>query len=49
MKTSFEEFEKKFGGKVFIIFSIDGKIENEEVLREIEAEIVRLKTGSKKV
>ncbi|MCL4542189.1 MAG: MjaI family restriction endonuclease, partial [Deltaproteobacteria bacterium] len=49
MQASFEEFEKKFGGKVFIIFSIDDKIENEEVLREIEAEIVRLKTGRKKV
>lgn len=43
MKASFEEFEKKFGGKVFIIFSIDDKIENEEILGDIEAEIIRLK------
>ena len=43
MKTSFEEFEKKFGGKVFIIFSVDDKIENKDVLQEIEAEIIRLK------
>ena len=43
MKASFEEFEKKFGGKVFIIFSIDDKIENEEILSDIEAEIIRLK------
>ena len=42
MKASFEEFEKKFGGKVFIIFSIDDKIENEEILGDIEAEIIRL-------
>ncbi len=49
MKKSFEEFEKKFGGKVFIIFSIDDKIENEEVLQEIQTEIVRLKTGAKKI
>ncbi|MHB1663863.1 MAG: MjaI family restriction endonuclease [bacterium] len=43
MKASFEEFKQKFGGKVFIIFSIDDKIKNEEVLKEIEAEIARLK------
>ena len=43
MKVSFEEFEQKFGGKVFIIFSIDDKIKNEEVLKEIETEIARLK------
>ncbi len=43
MKASFEEFEKKFGGKVFIIFSVDDKIENEEILGDIEAEIIRLK------
>ena len=43
MKASFEEFEKKYGGKVFIVFSIDDKIENEDVLQDIEAEIARLK------
>ncbi|MCL4497152.1 MAG: MjaI family restriction endonuclease [Deltaproteobacteria bacterium] len=43
MKASFEEFEKKFGGKVFIVFSVDDKIENEEILNDIEAEIIRLK------
>ena len=44
MKASFTEFERKFGGKVFIIFSIDDKIKNEEVVQEIEAEISRLKS-----
>ena len=43
MKASFEEFEKKYGGKVFIVFSVDDKIENKDVLQEIEAEIIRLK------
>jgi len=42
MKNSFEEFTKKFGGKVFIVFSIDDKIKNEEVIEQIEAEIKRL-------
>lgn len=44
MKASFTEFERKFGSKVFIIFSIDDKIKNEDVLQEIEAEISRLKS-----
>ena len=44
MKASFADFERKFGGKVFIIFSIDDKITNEGVLSEIEAEIARLKS-----
>lgn len=45
MKASFREFEKKYGGKVFIIFSIDDEIKNKEVIKEIEAEINRLKNG----
>ncbi len=44
MKASFEEFEKKYGGKVFIIFSIDDKIENIKIISDIEAEIIRLKS-----
>ncbi|MCL5673089.1 MAG: MjaI family restriction endonuclease [Deltaproteobacteria bacterium] len=47
MKASFEEFERKFGGKVFIIFSIDDKIENKDILSAIEDEISRLKAGEK--
>jgi MjaI restriction endonuclease len=42
MKASFQDFESDFGGKVFIIFSLDGEIFNENVLKEIEKEIERL-------
>lgn len=43
MKASFVDFEEKFGGKVFIIFSLDGEIENKEIMEEIKVEIERLK------
>ncbi len=43
MKASFREFERKYGGKVFIIFSLDGEIATKEVLTQIEAEIERLR------
>jgi len=43
MKESFRSFEQKYGGKVFIIFSVDDEIKNIEVLKEIEKEIARLK------
>ena len=43
MKASFADFEEKFGGKVFIVFSLDGEIANKEVIKEIEIEIDRLK------
>ena len=43
MKASFREFERKYGGKVFIIFSLDGEIANKEVLIEIEKEIERVR------
>jgi len=42
MKASFREFEKKYGGKVFIIFSVDDEIKNKEILKEIQDEIERL-------
>lgn len=42
MKASFREFEKKYGGKVFIIFSVDDEIENKEILKEVQDEIKRL-------
>jgi hypothetical protein len=42
MKASFREFEKKYGGKVFIIFSVDNEIKNKEILKEIQDEIKRL-------
>ncbi len=43
MKASFEDFNKKYGGQVFIVFSIDDKIKNEEVIEQIDKEIKRLK------
>lgn len=47
MSTSFKDFEEKFGGKVFVIFStrVGNKkdIVNKDVLKEITTEIKRLK------
>lgn len=43
MKASFDNFSKDFGGKVFIVFSLDGEIANKQVVDEIKIEIVRLK------
>jgi len=43
MEQSFREFEKEFGGRVFIIFSAEDKIINKEVIDDIRAEIIRLK------
>ena len=42
MKASFRDFEEKYGGKVFIIFSVDDEIKNKDALKAIEAEIKRL-------
>ena len=42
MKASFAEFEEKFGGKVFVIFSLDGEIANKCIIEEIQKEIARL-------
>ncbi|HAM39433.1 MAG TPA: restriction endonuclease [Elusimicrobia bacterium] len=42
MRTSFDDFTKKYGGKVFIVYSIDDNIKNEEVIEQIAAEIKRL-------
>jgi hypothetical protein len=42
MKASFEEFTRRFGGQVFVVFSIDDKIKNEEVIDQIADEIERL-------
>jgi len=44
MKASFRDFERKYGGKVFIVFSTDDEIKNTEVLKEIQAEIRRLQS-----
>ena len=47
MQATFEAFEEKYGGKVFVIFSskVGNKkeVKNKEVLDEIAAEIERLK------
>lgn len=43
MKNSFAEFEEQYGGKVFIVFSLDGEIGNKEVIEQIRLEIERLK------
>lgn len=43
MKASFADFTEKYGGKVFIVFSLDGEIANKEVIEEIKTEIQRLK------
>lgn len=42
MKASFEAFKGKFAGNVFIIFSIDDSIKNENVIELISEEIKRL-------
>lgn len=42
MRASFDNFNKDFGGKVFIVFSLDGEIANKQVVDEIKAEIERL-------
>ena len=43
MEQSFRDFEKQFGGKVFIVFSVEDKIKNKDVIDHIRAEITRLK------
>ena len=42
MKASFNDFTKKFDGRVFIVFSIDDTIKNIEVIEEMRNEIKRL-------
>lgn len=42
MKNSFDSFTEEYGGKVFIVFSVEDKIYNEDVIDQIEAEIQRL-------
>lgn len=43
MKVNFNDFTNQFGGKVFIVFSLDGEIANKEVVEEIRKEVERLK------
>lgn len=43
MKKNVSDFEDKYGGRVFIIFSFDGDVVNKEIYDQIEEEIDRLK------
>ena len=43
MKASFEDFTEKFGGNVFVVYSLDGQIANQEVIESIANEIKRLR------
>ena len=43
MRASFDNFEEKYGGKVFIVFSIEDGIVNDEVIKQIADEIKRLR------
>ena len=42
MKASFSDFTEKYGGKVFIVYSLKGEIANKEVIESIKKEIERL-------
>lgn len=42
MKASFDKFSEEYGGKVFIVQSLDGEIANKEVIEQIRTEIERL-------
>ena len=44
MKASFADFTERYGGKVFVVFSLDKEIANKEVVEEIRKEIERLST-----
>jgi hypothetical protein len=46
MKASFADFETQFGGKVFIVFSLDGEIANREIIENIKNEIERLRLNT---
>ncbi len=43
MKSSFDDFTNKFGGRVLIVFSVNGEIKNEDVIAQIAQEVERLK------
>lgn len=45
MKASFAAFTEKFGGKVFVVYSLKGEIANSEVIDQIAEEISRLKSN----
>lgn len=43
MKNSFDCFTEKYGGKVFVVYSLRGENANKEVLESISSEIERSK------
>lgn len=43
MKSSFAQFAEEYSGKVFIVFSLKGEIDNPEIIGEIADEIARLR------
>lgn len=43
MQSSFKDFQDKFGGQVFIIYSVDEKILNKDAYNKIATEVERLK------
>ncbi|MBP1645208.1 MAG: MjaI restriction endonuclease [Bacteroidetes bacterium] len=42
MKASFANFKADYGGNVFIVYSLDGEIANNNVIEDIKREIIRL-------
>jgi hypothetical protein len=42
MEQSFRDFERQFGGMVYIVFSVEDRNQNREVIDQIAAEILRL-------
>jgi hypothetical protein len=43
MEESFRSFEEEYGGRVFVVYSINDRIVNENIYEEIEKEIKRLR------
>ena len=43
MRASFDSFKEEYGGNVFIVYSLDGEIANNDILESIKKEIERLK------
>lgn len=43
MKNSFDCFTEKYGGKVFVVYSLRGEIANKEVIDSISSEIEKLR------
>lgn len=43
MKANFDDFEEKYKGKVFVVFSLKGEIANKEIIQQIKNEIDRIK------